>query len=303
MVFQMRRELVGIRQRTTFSFPSTLQSPTHNTNPFISILQMQKEKIDSISIFSSLPEDVAFKIASLLQVRDLCALGCCSRLWRELCFSDCIWESLFRNRWPSLSSFHFPAAASSSSIDSPNFKKWKKLYLERHLELGVRARSVEKFMEACSRCESIEVGDYLKAVDTLIGARFGFEDMQRFLFNPQMNVLLNLVGVHYCLTNLGIPGENLVEALRTHEISDRRVCVKWWKVGRWFYGFRMRDESHSRWISLTDLVTEDDENILGVLRRGTIHEVLRVQISAVGHTSTPWSCQVTRDWNCHRGIN
>ncbi|KAK7363633.1 hypothetical protein VNO77_05783 [Canavalia gladiata] len=251
---------------------------------------MHKEKLDSVPIFSSLPEDVALKIVSLLQVGDLCALGCCSRFWKELCFSDCIWESLVRNRWPLLSSFHF----SSTSTHSPNFKKWKKFYMERHMELGLRARSVEKFLEASSRCESLEVRDYLQAVETLIGTRFGFEDVQRFLFNPQMNVLLNLVGVHYCLTNLGIQGENLVEALRMHDICDRRVCVKWWKVGRWFYGFRMRDESHSRWISLADLATEEDEHILGVLRRGTIHEVFRVQISAIGHTSTPWSCQVTQ---------
>lgn len=89
-------------------------------------------------------------------------------------------------------------------------------------------------------------------------------------------------------------GDDLVETLRTHEISDRRVCIKWWKVGRWFYGFRMRDESHSRWVSLAGLATEDSEPVLGVLRRGTVHEVLRVQISVVGRASTPWSCQVTQ---------
>ncbi|XP_061367960.1 uncharacterized protein LOC133310976 [Gastrolobium bilobum] len=255
---------------------------------------MDKGKLCSFSILSSLPEDVAIKIASLLQVRDLCALGCCSRFWRELCFSDCIWEFLVRNRWPLLASFDFPVSSSSSFTNSPNFKKWRKLYFERHVKLGITARSVDKFLEAWTRYESLEVGDYLKAVEILNSTRFGFEDVQRFLFNPEMNVLLNLVGVHYCLTSLGVRGDNLVEALRTCEISDRHVCVKWWKVGRWYYGFRMRDESHSRWVSLAHLATEDDEHILGVLRRGTIHEVLRVQISAIGHTSIPWSCQITQ---------
>lgn len=33
----------------------------------------------------------------------MCALECCSRFWRELCASDCIWESLTRQRWPLLS--------------------------------------------------------------------------------------------------------------------------------------------------------------------------------------------------------
>lgn len=70
--------------------------------------------------------------------------------------------------------------------------------------MGLRAKSVERFMKACSRSESLEVGDYLKAVETVTGTRFGFEDVQRFLFNHETNVLLNLVGVHYCLTSLGI---------------------------------------------------------------------------------------------------
>lgn len=159
--------------------------------------------------------------------------------------------------------------------------------------MGLRARTVEMFLKACSPSESLEVGDYLKAVDTLVGLRFGFEDIQRYLFNPKMNVLINLVGLHYCLSSLGIRGENLLEVLRTCEISDRRVVVKWWKLGRWLHGYRMRDEFHSRWVSLADLATQDDGNVLGVLRRGTIHEVLRVQISAVGHTTTSWSYQLT----------
>jgi hypothetical protein len=82
---------------------------------------------------------------------------------------------------------------------------WRRLYFERHIELGIRAGSVERFLEACSRNESLEVGDYLQAFEIINGARFGFEDIQRFLFKPQMNVLLNLVGVHYCATSLGIP--------------------------------------------------------------------------------------------------
>lgn len=83
-------------------------------------------------------------------------------------------------------------------------QKWRKFYFERHVELGLRARTVEMFLKACSPSESLEVGDYLKAVDTLVGLRFGFEDIQRYLFNPKMNVLINLVGLHYCLSSLGI---------------------------------------------------------------------------------------------------
>lgn len=32
----------------------------------------------------------------------MCSLGSCSRFWRELCGSDCVWECLYRERWPAL---------------------------------------------------------------------------------------------------------------------------------------------------------------------------------------------------------
>lgn len=32
----------------------------------------------------------------------MCSLGRCSRFWRELCGSDCVWECLYRERWPAL---------------------------------------------------------------------------------------------------------------------------------------------------------------------------------------------------------
>ncbi|KAH9683275.1 F-box domain-containing protein [Citrus sinensis] len=151
-------------------------------------------------IQSCLPEDIAFKIISFLEESEVCALGCCSRFWRNLCGSDCIWESLSKQRWPLLNN-------ESSSVQNSD---------------------------------------------------------------PTSEP------------------EYVAEALKSRKISDRQVCVKWWKLGRWFYGFRMRDEYHSRWVSLADLVTKKEEEVLGVLHRGAIHEVLRVQISFVISVDTPW---------------
>ncbi|XP_028781642.1 uncharacterized protein LOC114737824 [Neltuma alba] len=219
------------------------------------------------------------------KVRDLCALGCCSRFWRELCGSDCIWESLTRERWPSLSS-------SSTPPNAPNLKEWRKLYIVKHNEVAVRAAAAAKFVEESSPSKSLEVGDYLKAINCLDDMKLSFKDVQMCLFRTKLNVLINLVGLHYCLTWLRIPGDKLKEALQASEIAERHVCIKWWKLGRWFYGFRMRDESHSQWVSLADLVI-DDGRLLALLRRGAIHEVLRVQISGEDHHTTPWSTQIT----------
>ena len=76
-----------------------------------------------------------------------------------------------------------------------------------------------------------------------------------------------------------------MESLQSSKISDRQVCVKWWMLGRWFYGFRMQDESHSRCVSLEDLATSKDDEVLELLDRGAIHQVLRVQISFANSTS------------------
>ncbi|KAK9288511.1 hypothetical protein L1049_016970 [Liquidambar formosana] len=237
-------------------------------------------------IQNSIPHDIALKIASSLQASDLCALGSCSRFWRELCGSDFLWVSLFRDRWPFLDGFQ-----ESSSSDTN--KGWRGFYIIQHHKMVGRATGVIKFVEECSSSESLEVGDYLKAIKDMCLMQLGFKDVQMFLFKPDLNVLLNLVGLHYCINWLGVPAEYVMEALQSCKISERQVCVKWWKLGRWFYGFRLRDESHSRWVCLGDLAIKEKE-VLGVLHRGAVHEVIRVQISVSNPTSTPWSCQSTQ---------
>ncbi|KAJ0035503.1 hypothetical protein Pint_25036 [Pistacia integerrima] len=231
-------------------------------------------------IQSSLPDDIALKIASFLEEPGVCALGSCSRFWRNLCGSDCIWESLIRQRWPILSMFNEPSVTG-----------WRKLYMKRHHEMASGTSDVVKYVEQCMRSDSLEVGDYLHAIENLNAIQLGFKDVQMFLFKPKLNVLFNLVGLHYCIFWLKMPPEIVMEALQSCKISERQVCVKWWKLGRWFYGFRMRDESRSRRVSLADLAMTKEAEVLGVLHRGAIHEVLRVQISFVNPSCTPWCCQ------------
>lgn len=90
---------------------------------------------------------------------------------------------------------------------------------------------------------------------------------------------------------------HVMDALLSCKISERQVCVKWWKLGRWIYGFRMRDESHSRMVTLADLLTNKGGLVLGVLRRGAIHEVLRVEICIPNVASTPWSWRSSQQQN------
>lgn len=117
--------------------------------------------------------------------------------------------------------------------------------------------------------------------------------MHRFVTNFKNKIHLNC-DFPACVdvkVVLHIQAENVIEALNSSEVSERQVCVQWWKLGRWFYGFRLRDEFHLRNVSLGDL-TVSKEEVLGVLHRGAVHEVIRVQISAAKSTHTSWSHQV-----------
>lgn len=247
---------------------------------------------------SSIPDDIALKLVSSLEVWDVCSLGSCSRFWQELCGLDCVWSSLYRDRWPQLVSdnnqessvldvdlTHQPDHSETSS------KGWRGLYISKHLEMASKAAMVVEFLEKCLKSESIEVGQYLKAIKDLYTMQFGFKDVQMFFLKAETNVLLNLVGLHYCISWLRLPPEHILEALGSCKISERKVCVQWWTLGRWFYGFRMRDESHSREVSLGDLARAKEEEVLAVLYRGAIYEVLRVRISVAKPSIAHWTSQ------------
>lgn len=68
-----------------------------------------------------------------------------------------------------------------------------------------RAMEVVKFVEQSSLSETLEVGDYLKAIEDLRTMQVGFKDVELLLFKPKLNSLLNLVGVHYCINWLEVP--------------------------------------------------------------------------------------------------
>ncbi|XP_021737881.1 uncharacterized protein LOC110704407 [Chenopodium quinoa] len=231
--------------------------------------------------------DIAFKVASILPVRDVCALGSCSKFWRELCGADQLWVLLTQGRWPSLNlSDH--SLISDNSISESYIKGWKNFYVKRHRELGSR---IVKFVEQFSFSVSLEVHDYLKAIEELRSMQVEFMDVQMFLFRQELNVFLNLVGLHYCVNWLGVPLQYVKDALQCSDISERQVSIKWWKVGQWSNGFRLRDESHYRVVSLANLATNTQEDVLGVLSRGAVYEVIRVQISSAHPLSVTWTSQ------------
>ncbi|XAR57128.1 hypothetical protein NMG60_11025159 [Bertholletia excelsa] len=246
---------------------------------------------------NSLPGDIAIKIASSLQVPDVCSLGSCSRFWREMCGSDCLWSSLYRDRWlvdlgKESSGPKMQIHVLNPELESTSSSKgWRSLYIDKHKEMAKGAKEVVDFVNQCSSKEAIEVSHYLAAIERLNSMQFGFKDVKIFFFTPKLNVLLNLIGLHYCISWLGVSADEIMEALNSCKISERQVCVHWWKLGRWFYGFRLQDETHSRRFSLGNFALAKEEEVLQVLHRGAVHEVLRVQISVAKSLNIPWSCQ------------
>lgn len=82
---------------------------------------------------------------------------------------------------------------------------WRSFYIELHNEKAAIAAAVVQFVEECSSSESLEVGEYQKAMQNLNQLQFGYQDVEMFLFKPKLTVLVNLLGLHYCLNWLRVP--------------------------------------------------------------------------------------------------
>ncbi|KFK23047.1 hypothetical protein AALP_AAs62140U000400 [Arabis alpina] len=245
-----------------------------------------------------LPYDIILKISSSLQVIDVCALSSCSRFWRKLCGSDILWEPLFKERWPLLSAFdfdvdntHFPDAQTDE-----NSQEWRRFYVMQHKEMASRASEVIKYLTRWPATLPLEAGEYLHAVETMRSKRLGFQDVELFLFKPNLSVLLNLIGLIYCIKHLKPLREQILDALMRCGISEQLVWVKWLTLGRWSQGRRMRDETISRQVSLVNIVTGKEDAVLRVLQRGVVHEVLRVCISTIDLAYTPCTSSSIRNY-------
>ncbi|XVE82059.1 hypothetical protein DITRI_Ditri15bG0116200 [Diplodiscus trichospermus] len=152
------------------------------------------------------------------------------------------------------------------------------LHREQHERKAVMATSVVNLVQQYSLSVSLDINDFMKAVGFLVSLQFGFKDIQMLFFKAKLNVVLNLVGLHYSFSFLRVPASDVLEAFLSSKISDHQVCFNWWKTGRPSYGFRLPDECHSHCISLEDLAIAKDEKMLGIFGQGATGEVYNVQI-------------------------
>lgn len=217
-------------------------------------------------MLNSIPYEISLIIASSLQAWDVCSLGSCSRFWRELCGSDCLWESLYTERWPA---FCPPIKVHQ--------KDWRAYYIDMHKEMEISTKMVVDFLEKCTSNESIEVGHHLAAINCMSMLELGFQDVRMLLFKPKLSVLVNFIGLHYCITWLGVPTAYIWEALDSCKISEREVCVRCWNPGETFAGLPFGLKVFE--FSLSDILLGNVENVLGLLHRDAIRNLIRVQIS------------------------
>lgn len=71
------------------------------------------------------------------------------------------------------------------------------------MEMGRRAKAVVELVKARTRHESVEVADYQNGLMLLSTTGLALHDVLVFLLSPVHNVLINLIGLHYCLFHLG----------------------------------------------------------------------------------------------------
>lgn len=230
----------------------------------------------------SLPEDVAFNIISRLEVTDVCSLGSCSKFWREICESDFLWKSLCDERWPGVVLKEEAETHDHDRETISNLKGWRGLYIKKHVEMAGNVAYLEKGL--C--CQAMNVNEYLKAIEELKTMQLGFKDVQMLLLQPKTPVLLNLVGLHYCIKTLGVQVGSVLDVMSSCRIQDRQLDIHWWKNGGWLHRFRQPDVLHYRCISLRELTTDEGEEVLGMLEQGITRQLVRLQISAANNDST-----------------
>ncbi|CAI9118723.1 OLC1v1020327C2 [Oldenlandia corymbosa var. corymbosa] len=150
----------------------------------------------------SLPDDVALSIMKFLEVSDVCSLGSCSKFWREISTSECLWKHLCQLRWPGIV-LEDEIEAEIHDHDQPkmpSLKGWRGLYVKKHNLMAEKAAVVRKSLS----CSEIDVNMYHKALEDMKRMQFGFKDVQMFFLKSGINVLLNFVGLHYCIKELGV---------------------------------------------------------------------------------------------------
>ncbi|KAI5084447.1 hypothetical protein GOP47_0000616 [Adiantum capillus-veneris] len=235
------------------------------------------------------PDDVSQNIIGLLPVWDVCSLAACSRHWRILCSSNFVWYSLYKKRWSlenmknsrAQDSLKYQHSNHSSMILNPASPiSWQAEYIYLHRQMVLGAASVIDYVKERACFDSMEVADYQKAMNLLSSSGLQCLDVEIFLLVPKLSVLINLLGLHYCLTHLKMKEKEAREALSRNKVGERQVCLRWWSLGGWTNGFRRHDEMHMRISSLLTLAELEPPSFLEVIDRGTLHEVLRVQISA-----------------------
>lgn len=235
------------------------------------------------------PDDVSQHIIALLPVWDVCSLAACSRHWRTLCSSNFVWYVLYKKRWclekvniaREEDSFKHEQGNQSSTTRYPaSPSSWRSAYIYLHRQMARGATSVIDYVRERACHDSMEVADYQKAMNLLSSNGLELQDVEIFLLVPKLSVLINLLGLHYCLAHLKMKNKEAKEALSRNKVGERQVCLRWWSLGGWTNGFRRHDEMHMRISSLLTLAELEPPSFVEVIDRGTLHEVLRVQISA-----------------------
>ncbi|GBG76089.1 hypothetical protein CBR_g21749 [Chara braunii] len=152
---------------------------------------------------------------------------------------------------------------------------WRLAYMTQRIGVAEKARRAMNILREHSVRESVEIGDYRRALAELHGF-ISFNDVVEHLLKERHSVLVNLLGLHFAVLHLGVSVDDVLRALKRGGVANRKVCVRLWSIGGLVMGYRRRDEMQVINKQLADCCND----VVHILERGAMHEVRRIQISA-----------------------
>jgi len=119
------------------------------------------------------------------------------------------------------------------------------------MEMGRRAKAVVELVKARTRHESVEVADYQNGLMLLSTTGLALYDVLLFLLTPVHNVLINLIGLHYCLFHLGAQVRLLLPLQYRYSIRYDSLFCRYNAISNTMYycTYRWMRTSHRCYIS------------------------------------------------------
>ncbi|XP_078158192.1 uncharacterized protein LOC144553878 [Carex rostrata] len=120
---------------------------------------------------------------------------------------------------------------------------------------------------------------YLQAIHDMECLKLGFEDIYLYFFRKDINVVFNLLRLHYSFFHLGLPLKDLRKVLASCQVSDKKICVSWGLCRKREFDFYIPEEEHYRSTRLVR-IADNDVALLHMLKKDNYYRLYNVMVSS-----------------------